>query len=92
MEKLKDSISRLRTVDKWILDQWILVQFFDLRKGDIFRMFEDEARTEPVKDKEGNIVSVATSDPYKDYSNSVVGVYTIECDPYIGGLHDRVFN
>ena len=43
-----------RIVEKKVGDQWIEVEFEDLKKGDIFRMFDDdEGKREICKTKKG---------------------------------------
>ena len=53
----------MRDVEKKIGDKWLLLSGIDkLNRGDTFRMFEPTG--EPVKDKQGNTIFLALSNPY----------------------------
>jgi len=69
-----------RIVEKKVGDQWIEVEFEDLKKGDIFRMFDDdEGKREICKTKKGETEFVADSDPKE------IGVLCPDCIAEIQG-------
>lgn len=68
----------MRAVERLEEGQWVDIDFLQLEKGVIFRMFEDDGS--PVLD-EGISIFLATSDLF--YSN---GVPTIKTEHIKGGL------
>ena len=71
-------MTALRKVEKLLYGSWIEVRLKDLRKGDIFRMFEGDGEQEPVMDINNDIIFIASSDPYKvEYEGEEI--WGIEC-------------
>lgn len=50
-----------RTIENFKNKKWLSTKFELLKKGDIFRMFEDDKM--PVKDKNNRTTFIATSNP-----------------------------
>ena len=59
-------------MEKKVGEEWIEIAFKDLRKGDIFRMFEDDEKKEPCRGIKGETEFVAYSDP--EEVNGILGI------------------
>ena len=64
-----------RVVELFTDKGWQDIEFADLVKGDVFRMYEDEYKQSPVRAEDGCDVFVAMSNPYVGANK----MYEIEC-------------
>lgn len=67
----------MRTAEVYRDDCWVPTDFYKVKKGATFKLFEPDGTL--VSDKDGNEVLVAVSDPYLNAE----GVLTIDTRPYI---------
>lgn len=67
-----------RKVERLSCDIWLSIEFEDLKKGDIFRLFEDDEKTELVKGKEGHVNFIVLSLPVPCLP---LGNFKIDADP-----------
>ena len=68
----------MRTAEVFWNGRWFPTEFDKVKKGDTFKLFEPDGTL--VRDKDGNAVLVAVSDPYMNAE----GVMTIDTRQYIG--------
>ena len=63
--------TKYRKVELFLMDKWTTINFIELQKGDLFRMFDDPADN-PVE----------TGEPYVALGDSYLfnGVWSIECE------------
>lgn len=81
----KKGILSKRTVQVMRDGIWEKIRFSDLKRGDVFRLWEDSKMTVPVLDEESKSpVFVGESDAYAG-ENSLM---TIQCRPHLGAISD----
>lgn len=59
---------------------WHITPFEKLKKGDIFRLFEEDG--EPVHNNDGSVISIAMSDVFKVKNENGEDTFGIKKDPY----------
>jgi len=64
-----------RVTELFTEEGWQDIEFADLVEGDIFRMFEDNYKQNPVISEDGCDIFIATSNPFIGDNQ----VYEIEC-------------
>lgn len=69
------SVMDYRVTELLTEDGWQDIEFADLVEGDVFRLFDDAYKQNPVMAEDGCDVFVATSNPYIGANR----VYEIEC-------------
>jgi len=58
-----------RIVERFANGHWFEIEFEYLSRNDVFRMFNDKEKTEPVTNEEGVAEFIAASDPYINVDN-----------------------
>ena len=84
-ERGKIQMEKLRTTKIYEDGKWKRIEFKDLKKDDVFRLYEPDTNELVIwKDENGNPIkgdtgtSRATTDAKKDKE----GIWGIKCDPY----------
>jgi len=72
-----DEVVNTRVVE---VQRWETVSMLDLKPGDVFRMWEDQEKTNPVVDACGSRKFMAKGAPFIDES----GTYGIQSEALIG--------